>query len=318
MIIKSARVKNFRLLKDVSLTLDKTTTLIVGRNNTGKTSFAEIFRSFLFFSGPNIRYEDFNQSCLVGFEEALSAYAANNSEESIRSLIPTVELELVIDYTSDKDDYGVLGDFIIDLDDNLFETMVLVSYQLKDGRIKDFFQFLDVTNRQKYFSELKDLINQHFEAVIYAIEPTNPENRVRLEFSKFKKLILSGLINAQRGLDDETHSERDVLGKSLGKIFNSANSPGASEEFKTQSEELNKVVKELQVKVDTDFQKSAQALLPSLSIFGYPGLQDPKLSAVTELNIKSLLESNTKVFYQGEDHFTLPETYNGLGRVVKI
>ena len=124
---------------------------------------------------------------------------------------------------------------------------------------------------------------------------------------------MSGLINAQRGLDDETHSERDVLGKSLGKIFNSANSSGAPEAFKAKSEEVNKVVEELQEKVDTDFQGKVKALLPTLSIFGYPGLQDPNLSAATELNVKSLLESNTKVFYQGEDYFKLPETYNGLG-----
>lgn len=313
MIIKSARVKNYRLLKDVFLTLDKTITLIVGRNNTGKTSLAEVVRSFLSSSGPKIRYEDFNQSCLTDFEKALLAYKEDTLEENIRPLIPTIELELLLDYTSDKDDYGVLGDFIIDLDDELFETKVLVSYQLKAGKIKDFFQALDLADRRKYFSDLKNQINQHFEATIYAIEPTNSKNRVRLEFSKFKKLILSGLINAQRGLDDETHSERDVLGKSLGKIFNSANSSGAPDAFKAKSEEVNKVVEELQEKVDTDFQGKVKALLPTLSIFGYPGLQDPNLSAATELNVKSLLESNTKVFYEGEDYFTLPETYNGLG-----
>lgn len=313
MIIKSARVRNYRLLKDVCLTLDKTTTLIVGRNNTGKTSLAEIFRSFLSSSGPKVRYEDFNQSCLAEFENALKAFKEDKSEEDIRSIIPTIELELTLDYTNDANDYGVLGDFIIDLDDKLFETRVLVSYQLKDGKIKDFFQSLELADRKKYFSDLKAQINQLFEAVIYAIEPSNPKNRVRLDFSKFKKLIMSGLINAQRGLDDETHNERDVLGKSLGKIFNSANSADAPEEFKTKSEEVNSVVKDLQAKVDTDFQNKVKALLPTLSIFGYPGLQDPNLSAVTELNVKSLLESNTKIFYEGDDHFTLPETYNGLG-----
>lgn len=73
------------------------------------------------------------------------------------------------------------------------------------------------------------------------------------------------------------------------------------------------MVEELQEKVDTDFQEKVKELLPKLEIFGYPGLQDPNLSAATELNVKSLLESNTRVFYEGDDHFTLPETYNGLG-----
>lgn len=313
MIIKSAKIKNYRLLRDVYLTFDNRTTLIVGRNNTGKTSLAEVFRSFLSSSGPKVRYEDFNQACLSDFEVALNAYIDEAPEEQVRSLIPNIELELLIDYQDDKDDYGVLGDFIIDIDETLFETKILVSYQLKDGKIKDFFHELDITDRRKYFTELKKLINQYFEAVIYAIEPTNTNNRVKIEFARFKKLVLSGLINAQRGLDDETHSERDVLGKSLGKLFNSANSAGAPEAFKAKSEEINKVVDELQNKVDTDFQEKVKALLPALNIFGYPGLQDPNLSAATELNVTSLLESNTRVFYEGDDHFTLPETYNGLG-----
>lgn len=313
MKIKNIRIKNYRLLKDVNLTLDDRTTLIVGRNNTGKTSFAEIFRSFLNSVGPKIRYEDFNQSCLKNFEDALNAFNRSADDQEVRSLMPTIELELQIDYKDNENEFGVLGDFIIDLDDTLFETCVLVSYQLKGGKVKDFFHLLDLSNRKKYYSNLKESINQYYEPVIYAIEPTNPENKVKIEFSSFKKLILSGLINAQRGLDDETHSERDVLGKSLGNIFKSANSSGAPEEFKAKSEEVNKVVEILQDKVDTDFQEKVKALLPTLNIFGYPGLQDPNLSAATELNVKSLLESNTRVFYEGEDHFTLPETYNGLG-----
>lgn len=313
MKIKSARIKNFRLLKDVCLTLDHRTTLVVGRNNTGKTSLAEIFRSFLNPAGPKVRYEDFNQSCLAGFEDALNTFRASGKEEDVRPLVPTIELELLIDYKDNEHDFGVLGDFIVDLDDTLFETCILVSYQLKDGKIKDFFEGLDTANRKKYFSDLKSLINQHFEAAVYAIEPTNPDNNVRLDFSGFKRLVLSGLINAQRGLDDETHRERDVLGKSLGNIFKSASSTGASEAFKAKSDGVNKVVEELQEKVDTDFQSKVKELLPTLNIFGYPGLQDPNLSAVTELNVNSLLESNTRVFYEGDDHFTLPETYNGLG-----
>jgi len=170
-----------------------------------------------------------------------------------------------IGYTSNADAYGALGDFIVDLDDQLFETSVLISYQLKDGNINDFFKILDVTDKKKYFDDLKRQINLYFEVVVYAIEPSNPNNRVKLEFSKLEKVILSGLINAQRGLDDETHSERDVLGRSLGKIFNSASGAGAPEEFKAKSDEVKKVVEDLQTKVDTDFQEKVKLRLPKFS-----------------------------------------------------
>lgn len=313
MKIKNVRIKNYRLLKDVSFSIDDKTTLIVGRNNTGKTSFAEAFRSFLNPAGPKVRYEDFNQSCLKGFEEALNAVRSGAEDDAVRPMLPTIELELQVNYRDNADEYGVLGDFIIDFDDKLFDTIILVSYHLKDGKIAEFFSQLDNENRKQYFSELRKRIEHYYEAAVYAIEPTNPDNKVRVEFASFKKLLLSGLINAQRGLDDETHNERDVLGKSLGNIFKSSSSVGAPEAFKAQSNEINTVVEELQQRVDTDFQEKVQALLPTLNIFGYPGLHDPNLSAATELNVKSLLESHTRVYYQRDDHFTLPETYNGLG-----
>ncbi len=313
MLIKEVRIKNYRLLKDIKLSFDKRSTLIVGRNNTGKTSLAEIFRSFLSSSGPKIRYEDFNQSCISEFEDAFTALKNDKPEDEIRPLIPTIELEILVDYTENSDSYGALGDFIVDVDEEQFETKILASYELKDGKIKDFFHGLEPAKPKLYFKELKVSIARYFEANLYAIEPSNDSNRIKLDFNKLNKLLLSEVINAQRGLDDETHNEKDVLGKSLGKIFNSSVSEGAPEEFKAKSEEINGVVKELQEKVDTDFQDKVKELLPVISIFGYPGLQDTDLSVSTELNVKSLLESNSKVFYQKAEYFTLPETYNGLG-----
>ncbi len=313
MLIRKARIQNYRLLKNVELTLNDVATLIVGRNNSGKTSFAEAFRSFLSQSGQKVRYEDFNQSSLSEFKVALGSFLAEEEEVKVRELTPSIQMELSVDYTTDSADYGVLSDFIIDLDEELFETNILISYQLQDGRISDFYQGLDSGADGKFYSELKNKIESYFEVVAFAVEPNNPLNMVKVELAKVRRLFLSGLINAQRGLDDETHSERDVLGKSLGKIFDSATSVGAPDDFKSKSEGINAVVEELQEKVDTDFQEKVAELLPTLSIFGYPGLKDPNLSAATTLNVKSLLESHTRVFYRKDEYFTLPETYNGLG-----
>jgi len=47
MYIHKIKVKNFRLLLDSELALEEKTTLIVGRNNSGKTSLAEVMRRFL-------------------------------------------------------------------------------------------------------------------------------------------------------------------------------------------------------------------------------------------------------------------------------
>jgi predicted ATP-dependent endonuclease of OLD family len=312
MKIVKLKVKNFRLLQDVSMTLDNTSTVIVGRNNTGKTSLTEIFRCFL-SDRPSIRLEDFSLSALKGFENAFLALGEKKEESIVRGLLPNIELELTLNYEDDQESFGTLGDFILDLDEKNFYTIIQIKYQLKDGKIAPFFIDLNYSDKTAFYKEIKRRIPAFFEPTLYAIAPNDNKNIVKLDFSKIKRILLTNFINAQRGLDDETHNEKDVLGKSLGNIFKSASSINAPEEFKIKSENINAVVDELQSKIDSDFQSKVQELLPALTIFGYPGLQDPNLSATTELNVKSLLESSTKVVYQKAEHFSLPETYNGLG-----
>ncbi|MDP1771305.1 MAG: ATP-dependent endonuclease [Methylobacter sp.] len=313
MLIKEIHIRNYRLLKDVKLSLNDRTTLIVGRNNSGKTSLTEIFRSFLSGTNPKVKFEDFNLSSLNNFRKAFAALTDGKPDEDIRNLLPKIELELLVDYKADVDGYGLLGDFILDLDEDIYKTRIIASFRLGDGKIKSFFEGLDGSSDVSFFKDLKGRIISYYEACVFAIDPTDETNKTRLDFVKFKRLLLTSFINAQRGLDDETHNEKDVLGKTLGNIFKSSSLANAPAEFKTKSDEINSVVEELQKKVDSDFQTKVGELLPTLTIFGYPGLQDPNLSATTELNVKSLLESNTRVHYKKGEYFSLPETYNGLG-----
>ena len=55
MQIKKAEVENFRKLKNVTIDLDDSVTLIVGRNNSGKTSLSEVFNKFLGPIIPDLR-----------------------------------------------------------------------------------------------------------------------------------------------------------------------------------------------------------------------------------------------------------------------
>lgn len=47
MHIKRIEIKNFRLLKNVSIELEKDSTLIVGKNNSGKTSFMDLLENII-------------------------------------------------------------------------------------------------------------------------------------------------------------------------------------------------------------------------------------------------------------------------------
>ncbi|WP_206639291.1 AAA family ATPase, partial [Mesorhizobium sp. M1A.F.Ca.IN.020.03.2.1] len=62
MRIQKVAIKNFRLLSDVSLILEASETVIVGRNNSGKTSLSEVMRRLLDDGPVNFQLEDFSSA----------------------------------------------------------------------------------------------------------------------------------------------------------------------------------------------------------------------------------------------------------------
>ncbi|MEM0628668.1 AAA family ATPase [Klebsiella michiganensis] len=62
MRIHQVKIKNFRLLANVELVLEEQTTVIVGRNNSGKTSLSEIICRFLADGSATFQLEDFSSN----------------------------------------------------------------------------------------------------------------------------------------------------------------------------------------------------------------------------------------------------------------
>lgn len=60
MYIKKIKVHNFRLLKDFSIDLEKELSLIIGKNNTGKTSLLQLLDKMLNNGENKIQYYDLN------------------------------------------------------------------------------------------------------------------------------------------------------------------------------------------------------------------------------------------------------------------
>ena len=94
MYIKNLSVLNFRLLENVNLSLEKRTTVIVGRNNSGKTSLTELFRRLLTDKSPNFRLEDFSLSTHEKFWQAYQQLQASEDEIAVRETLPDIEISL--------------------------------------------------------------------------------------------------------------------------------------------------------------------------------------------------------------------------------
>jgi len=139
MHIHKATICNFRLLANVELALESDSTVIVGRNNSGKTSLAEVIRRFLEDTSPTFQIEDFSSASYDTFCEALKAKNEGKDDVEVRQLIPSIELRLFVRYDNTLP-LGPLSEFVIDLDPASDEALVVVRYELIDPAIKKFTQ----------------------------------------------------------------------------------------------------------------------------------------------------------------------------------
>lgn len=313
MKIRAITVKNFRLLEDVSLCLEKDTTLIVGRNNSGKTSLTELFRRLLADSSPKFRLEDFSLGTHQMFWEARELFKNNEEENVVRENLPSISISLDIEYSAEED-LGTLADFIVDLDDTCTMAKVIVTYAIGEGKIRDLFADLG-DDRHNFFRTLRERVPKLFDAGVKAQDPGDLTNTKVLESANLKAVLQFGFINAQRALDDATNKDKAVLGKVFERLFTTASAAGARPDDRMIAETLKTAVEGVQAQIDTDFNDQLGALAPTFALFGYPGLSDPQLHTETQLDVQQLLSNHTTVTYLGPDPegVNLPESYNGLG-----
>jgi putative ATP-dependent endonuclease of the OLD family len=319
MRITSVTIKNFRLLADVSLSLEERTTVVVGRNNSGKTSLTELFRRLLGDS-PKFRLEDFSLSAHEAFWTSLQASQRGDPEKVIRAALPCIEAALTVTYDAAAPNIGALSDFVVDLNPDCTSALIVVRYELKPGGIEPLFKDIVAdtnvsieTLRKAFFKEMRERIPKTFAVTVAARDPNDASNTRQLEFSSLRTLLHGGFINAQRGLDDETHRNRNVLGEILESLFRTASSTSADANDQAVVKKLTTAVQTVQDGIGEGFNAQLLDLLPAFALFGYPGFNDPALRTETDLNVEKLLTDHTIVTYAGVNGVNLPEAYNGLG-----
>ncbi len=318
MLIRRVKIKNFRLLSDVDLVMENKTTLVVGRNNSGKTSLSEVMRRFLSDGPITFQLEDFSSACYDNFCDALKAHQEGMEEKVVRDKLPTIELRIELEYDPDQPEFGPLGSFVIDLELACHSAVVVVIYELKNGGIEELFQDLPAVPltseaKEEVLRALRERIPKCFMTRVWAEDPNDPSNRLERTVVSLRNLIKTGFINAQRGLDDVTSKETDVLAKILEKLFITASSDQADAQDKVIADALTIAVQDIQDQINNDFKGKLKQLLPTLNSFGYPGLSGQVLNTETTLDVKRLLSDFTKVKYEGYSGIAFPESYNGLG-----
>ena len=240
--------------------------------------------------------------------------------DAIREALPIIEVKLTIRYGARPSALGLLSEFIVDLNLDCVDAQIVFRYQLADGQTEAIFENLNIDTtlsvpeqKRLFCRAMRERIPQHYAAIVLAVDPGDPTNQKPVEFSTLRALIQSGFINAQRGLDDTTHKDINLLGKVLESLLSAATSDAADDSDRIIVQNLETAIQDIQSEIDGGFNQQLQGILPAFSIFGYPGLNDPGLLTETNLDVQRLLKNHTTVHYAGLNGINLPESYNGLG-----
>ena len=143
MQLSKIRIKNYRLLIDTELDVDEKTTLIVGRNNTAKTSCMQCINTVI--NGNAFSYNDYPLSKRQNFCDKILEFMEKKIEyEELCKQIDIISVEFIVDYSLDEpdDNLGALSPFIIDVDVDTTTAIVRAEYRLKteEKALRDLFE----------------------------------------------------------------------------------------------------------------------------------------------------------------------------------
>jgi len=349
MKITSFTLKNYRRLADITLVLDDKTTVLVGANNSGKTSCVGALHTFL-RSPDNLKFRDISKRNWkeiknLGKQVEQEFPTIENMKELsdvLAGLLPNLDIEI----TAEASEAYKVRDILPNLEWIGGALSVRITYEATDisKLFREFVDTRDVVSKHKGEVSLwpKDLCDflekgQNFSKFIKQkhhilskeakptvkeeAKPTVKEVLQPLKSEALKKLIRVDVISEQRGLGAEDnidqkgpYSEKQRLNKLLREYYEHILNP---EDF-PEADDL-KVLGQQQ-ELENDFSKRLNVQFESpfteLQNMGYPGIGgNPAVEISAIISGTDALQETSSVRYRFDkkDEEFLPENYLGLG-----
>lgn len=318
MKIKKIYVQNYRLLKDFSLELKNDLSLIVGKNNCGKTSVLSVLEKIFNKNSSNtLTWEDISLSHRKEIYEKVKLFS-DISEKDWEPILGT-SLQIWIQY-SEIDSYQNIQTFMMDLNpDNNFIilefTYIIPIQKLRDLNLQ-VSDFIDDFSRFESF--MKKNMSKLFEMQIYSLgynpstQKLTEEKSDLLEMKDVHKIIKVRGISASREVSNKENNH------SLSKTSNRFYKLNNGEDIDSNA---NNLLKSAILKADETLTKAYSGDDSSEGIFTpvfervkrFGGNDsEAELAIHSSLSEKDILSNNTTLYYKHDDSL-LPETYNGLG-----
>ncbi|NTV22512.1 MAG: ATP-dependent endonuclease [Candidatus Yonathbacteria bacterium] len=329
MKIFKIKIENYRLLKKFSIDLEDKLSLIIGKNNTGKTSILTILDKSLNFEKIRFSLDDFN----VDFKKDLKTLIETN-EDTLEDDFNKynglgIKLKLFIKY-GEGDNLTNISRVMMDLDptNNVivlgFDYVLDYSHYIELKRDYSAFKINEESKKaaeSKYeikcfFDFLRETHSSYFKIRRKTIEfdqHTKEENEANFidlikEKINIKDIINFKYISAKREVAN-TDSDK-TLSAQTSKIYEKT-------EISDDQSEVIEVFKDRLTEADASLSNVYKTLfanaIEKVRKFGGVKINESEIEIISTLQHQKLLEGNTTVVYRHDVDSQLPEHYNGLG-----
>ena len=315
---KKIYIQHYRSLNDFSLELKNDLSLIVGKNNCGKTSVLSVLEKiFNKNSNRNLVWEDINLNHRREIFENIKR--VSDIPDSELSSILGINIQIWIQY-SELDSYQNIQGFMMDLNPENNFIILEFSYIIPTQKLREISSltcdFAD--DFSKFESFMKKNLNKFFEIQIYSrgynpITQAMTEEKSDLhEMKDVHKIIKVRGISASREVSNKENNH------SLSKTSNRFYKLNNGEEINSKA---NNLLQSAILKADETLTRaysgddSVEGIFTSVfeRVKRFGGNDsEAELAIHSSLSEKDILSNNTTLYYKHDDSL-LPETYNGLG-----
>ena len=312
MKIYSVDFKNYRKSEEKCLLSINKQTIIVGKNNTSKTSIVEIMTKFL-TNTSTFKFSDFNYKIIKKdlINELYDKYKSGN--EGTEKEFPLIEMNVTINI-DESDNLALIKDLLYEFENN--NTIIIKCEFSLDKKEKI---FTDYESYNEKFKNVEDRIDFHsfFEREFFNYYSkkyfsTKPESTylnsvdVNYIYSLFNLFVIS----AQREVDDISDNEKMTLSNAIWKFYQEKKKKNTGD---LNSDDLFKeAIENIKDKLDDTYAEYFSDLIAVLNKEIVNDDKEKKLNIVSDFDIETLLKKNSKVKYFFDD-IALSESSNGLG-----
>lgn len=325
MQIKQIEIRNFRKLQDVSIDLNEAITLVVGRNNSGKTSLSEVFNKFLGTNNLNFTFDDFSFGILNDYQIALDLYReylvlhsegeekegeSKSKLQDAKDKIPSIILNIYIEYSEkDDDSLGGFSELNLNLDDSRRDINISCKYYVNEGE-----KFLSTLNKLQNIDKdipiielAESLYADFYRKSYFAFDKENQEAEPKsIHPKQIENAFILSLICAQRNLDDQSNDKRGQIAKCMSSFLDL--STVNEDNIKNLTDKLNKLADKIE---KDDHPLIYGPIIDDLKKFGIKE-EDSKIVTKALFDARTILKSSSRFLYDMAGR-NVPESHNGLG-----